>query len=99
MPEPVRIIGHLNKDGSTNEGLRAQVETDGSLRTELLARYRATDFDESGDPAYYGFTDIDGGWFIEQINTAAGTIRFVKGTTSYTVAWTNRATQTYDYFY
>ena len=97
MPEPVRIIGH-NKGTTTNEELQAQVETDGALRTDLLAKYRCADMDKTGDPQYFGFTDADGGWYIMEY-TIDTSIRFIKGDSAYTVAWTNRATQLYDYFH
>lgn len=97
MAEPIRIIGHQNVDGSTNEGLQAQVETDGSIRTDRLGRYKAADIDKSGDPEYYGFVDIDGAYYIMEytVNTS---IKYTKGSSGYSLAWTNRATQSYDYF-
>jgi hypothetical protein len=98
MAEPVRIIGH-NKDGTLNEQLQAQVETDGSLRTDLLARYRCADLDESGDPKYYGFIDTDGAWYILRYNVASGQIRYAKGASGYTIAWANASGQSYDYYY
>jgi len=97
VAEPVRIIGH--KKGTTdNEQLQAQVETDGSLRTDLLARYRCADIDTSGTPQYFGFTDADGAWYIMQY-TPASSVRYVKGSSAYTVAWGLRASQSYDYYY
>lgn len=99
MAEPIRIVGHTNKDGSTNEGLQAQVDTDGSLRTDLLARYKCVDIDDTSDPQYFGFVDTDGLWYIIQYNVTNGTIRYCKGASGYTLAWANNTTQTYDYYH
>jgi len=98
MADPIRIVGHINKDGSTNEGLQAQVETDGALRTDLLARYKCADLD-SGTTSYYGFVDTDGNWYILRMTATA--IRYCKGTSGYTVAWGLRADvgTTYEYYY
>jgi len=97
MAQPVWLIGH-KKDATDNEQLQAQVETDGSLRTDLLARYRCADIDKTGDPQYFGFVDADGAWFIMEY-TIGSKIRYCKGDSSYTIAWTARAAQSYDYFY
>ena len=97
MAQPVRLVGHQNKDGSINEGLQAQVETDGSLRTDLLARYKCADLDESGSPAYYGFVDTDGNWYIMSVTATA--IRYAKGSSGYLVAWAARNPGSYDYYY
>lgn len=98
MAEAVRIIGH-NKGTTTNEELQAQVETDGALRVNLLDRYKCSDMDESSDPAYYGFVDADGAWYILELNTASGTLRYYKGASAYTVSWALRAELVYDYYY
>lgn len=61
-----------------------------------LDDYKIGNIDTS-TPAYYGFTDKDGNWYIMKNDSGAYT--YVKGASGYTTAWTNRATQTYDYFY
>jgi len=63
-----------------------------------LDYYKVSDIDESGDPAYYGFLDINGNWFIMEYNTSAGTCRYFKGTSAYTTNWTGRALLEYGYF-
>jgi hypothetical protein len=62
--------------------------------------YKCADVDADASPNYYGFIDAFGKWYIlkETISTGADTYRYVKGSSGYTTAWTNRATQTYDYF-
>ena len=40
----------------------------------------------------------NGNWYIQRYNMANGTFRYVKGTSGYATAWTNRASQSYDYF-
>lgn len=96
MPEPVRIIGHTDT-GDSNEGLQLQVYPDGSIAVRS-GGYQGSDIDETADPAYYGSVDKDGRWKIISI-TVAGAIRYVAGTSNYLTAWTNRASQTYDYYY
>ena len=74
--------------------------TDGALVTssvDPLVKYKTTDLDTTSATKYVGYTDVDGNWFIKEIT--ATTIRFVKGTSSYTTNWTNRASLTFDYFY
>lgn len=59
--------------------------------------YKITDLDDSA-PAYYGFVDKDGNWFIQKEDDTSGAYRYVKGTSSYSTNWTNRGSLTYDYF-
>jgi len=63
-----------------------------------LQKYRFSDMDVSGDPLYVGYVDPDGAWYIMEFNNASGTARYVKGSSGYTTAWTNRAAQTYGYY-
>jgi len=65
---------------------------------EQRAHYVISDIDDSGDPTYYGYLDKDGNYYILEENSANNTYRYSKGTSGYTTAWTNRATETYNYF-
>lgn len=58
--------------------------------------YKISDIDSS-TPAYYGFTNKAGKWFIMKEGTS-GDYRYKKGDTSYSTNWTNRTSLTYDYF-
>ena len=58
--------------------------------------YKITQLDDS-TPAYYGFVNKAGNWFIMK-DDGAGAYRYVKGASSFSTSWTNRATLTYDYF-
>ena len=58
--------------------------------------YRVADMDDSS-PAYYGFTDLDGNWFIIKEDTD-GSYKYVRGASSYTSNWTTRSGQSYDYY-
>ena len=58
--------------------------------------YNITQLDDS-TPAYYGFTDKDGNWFIMR-EEASGAYRYARGTSSFSTNWTNRASLSYDYF-
>jgi hypothetical protein len=66
---------------------------------DVLAKYQPADEDISGDPEYYGFTDKDGNWYIQQISPSNGTYRYAKGSTNYITNWTNRTSLSYDYFH
>lgn len=57
--------------------------------------YKITELDDSS-PAYYGYLEKTGKWFIMKEN--AGAYRYTKGNSSFTSNWTNRASLTYDYF-
>lgn len=91
MADPVRIVG-----GKNQEGIQAEVHYGGSLLTHDMG-YVCSDIDKSGDPQYFGFVDRDGRWYIMSKTSTA--IRYVSGTSSYTVAWAARATQSYGYRY
>ena len=64
----------------------------------LHEAYKAADL-EAGDTSYYGFQRNDGFWYImkQTVSGAVTSYRFAKGESGYSTAWTNRATQTYDY--
>lgn len=57
--------------------------------------YKITQVDDSA-PAYYGYLDKGGSWFIMQENS--GAYRYTKGTSAFSTNWTNRASLSYDYF-
>lgn len=59
--------------------------------------YKITDVDDAGSPAYYGFVDKTGAWFIQK-EDSSGAYRYTKGASSYTTNWTARAGLIYDYF-
>lgn len=58
--------------------------------------YKITDLDDSS-PAYYGFVDKTGNWFIMK-EDSSGAYRYTKGASSYSTNWTGRAGLSYDYF-
>lgn len=63
--------------------------------------YKITDIDDVNPVKYYGFTDVLGGWYIlkEDLSVTPNTYRYAVGSSDYPNSWTNRATQSYDYFY
>lgn len=58
--------------------------------------YRITQVDDS-DPAYYGYVNKTGNWFIMKEDNTGG-YRYTKGHNSFSTNWTNRADLSYDYF-
>ena len=59
--------------------------------------YEVNDVDDAAIPAYYGFLDKDGRWYITREDSSGG-YRYVRGSSSYSSNWTTRATLSYDYF-
>lgn len=96
------------KVGSPNqskENLRfLKVLDDGTLIAvpEPTKLYKIADVDDAGSVKYYGFTDVDGGWYIlkEDKSVSPNTYRYIKGSSNYPSNFVNRNTITpYDYFY
>lgn len=58
--------------------------------------YKINQLDDSS-PAFYGFTNKDGAWFIMK-EDSSGNYRYAKGSTDFPTNWTNRSSLTYDYF-
>ncbi len=55
------------------------------------------DEEEGATYAYTGFESSSGSWYIQRETLASGAYRYVAGTSDYSTAWTNRASQTYQY--
>ena len=93
-------IGSLDQTKANTRFLK--VLDDGTLiavpsPTEL---YRIADVDDAGAIKYYGFVDVNGGWYIlkEDTSGAIDTYRYIKGDTDYPTNFGIRGTFTYDYF-
>lgn len=73
------------------------VDSDGNVqKVGVLIGYENADIDESGSPAYYGFKDSTGRWYIRKIDTGHST--YAIGSSGYTTSWTGRAGLTYAEF-
>jgi hypothetical protein len=59
--------------------------------------YEINDVDDDGLPAYYGFLDRDGRWYITREDDSGG-YRYTRGTFDYAANWTDRNSLSYDYF-
>lgn len=59
--------------------------------------YKISELDDSS-PAYYGFLEKGGAWYILK-EASDGTYRYVKGASSFSTNWTNRASLSYDYYH
>lgn len=59
--------------------------------------YKISEIDDTSSPAYYGFVDKTGAWFITK-EEASGAYRYTKGDSSFSTNWSNRASLTYGYF-
>ncbi len=58
--------------------------------------YKISEVDDSS-PAYYGFTNKTGAWFI--MKETSGVYRYISGASSFSTNWTGRAALTYDYYH
>lgn len=58
--------------------------------------YKISEVDDAS-PAYYGFVEKTGKWFIMKEDTG-GAYRYVKGDSGFSTNWTNRASLTYGYY-
>ncbi len=59
--------------------------------------YEITQLDDSGSPAYYGFVNNSGSWYI-MTEDASGAYRYTKGGNNFSTNWTARASLSYDYY-
>jgi len=66
---------------------------------DQLLQYKMSDYDDDSGTVYIGYVDKDGNWFIKKVDTSNGQVRYVAGTSGYATAWSNRTSQSYDYFY
>lgn len=58
--------------------------------------YSLSNIDDSTSTEYYGYEDKDGNWYIKKL--VSGAFTFVAGSSNYSTAWTNRASQSYASF-
>lgn len=59
--------------------------------------YGISEVDDSSTPAYYGFVNKDGAWYITQ-EDSTGSYRYAKGDSDFSTNWSNRASMSYNYF-
>lgn len=99
MAAPVRIVGG-NFDEKTNEGIQAQVSAGGSLHIRE-EDYVYSDVDKTDATYYYyGAVNKDGGWRILRKTVGdPSAYRFAAGDSGYALAWTNKSSQSYDYYH
>jgi uridine phosphorylase len=83
-----RVIAHVDNFPSL-QGVTTQ---------DATAKYKLSDYDISSELMYFGYIASDNNWYIAQFNKTNCTMRYAKGESGYTTAWTNRATQTYGYY-
>ncbi len=74
----------------------AGVQIDPAIKTPTDG-YKISQIDDA-TPAYYGFIERSGKWFIMKEDSTTGAYRYAKGASSFSTNWTSRASLTYDYF-
>jgi hypothetical protein len=74
-----------------------EVDTDAleALVEDTLQQHFMDDFDVSGNPIYVGYQRKDGEYYIQRFNTTTGAVDYTAGSSNYSTAWTNRASETY----
>ena len=63
-------------------------------RNQPTDGYKIAQLDDSA-PAYYGYLDKDGNWFILKVDDTTGEYRYTKGASNFSTNWTGRAGLTY----
>jgi hypothetical protein len=61
--------------------------------------YKVCDIDDAGDPAYFGYADVDGNWYIVKNAVASKSFRYASGSSDYATNWTGRAALVYGYIF
>ena len=59
--------------------------------------YEISQVDDTTIPAYYGFVDRDGRWYIAKEGNG-GEYRYFRGASDFAVTWSDRQSLVYDYF-
>lgn len=59
--------------------------------------YEISELDDAQVPAYYGFVNKDGAWYIAK-EGSGGDYRYTRGSNNFATGWSNRVSATYDYF-
>lgn len=63
---------------------------------QLMDGFKIAEIDNA-DISYYGFTAVNGAWYIMKANTGAGSFRYTRGEADFPANWQNRKKLTYDY--
>ncbi len=92
------IESKLTTLNTTATTILTGVQSNTTAITDNLSQYKVNDLDDVSNPRYYGYVEKGGAWYILKEDISAKTYRYTKGTSGYTTAWANRASQTYDYY-
>lgn len=63
------------------------------IYSKPIDAYALSNIDDSTSTEYYGYERADGAWYIKKVDS--NILTFVSGSSNYSTAWTNRASQTY----
>ncbi len=85
-------LQRLQTDASGNLKVTSTGSSSGGKATDA---YAISNEEDTGTYEYYGFEDADGNWYILRITSATGIYLYAAGSSAYSTAWTNRASQTY----
>lgn len=94
-PTRVGSGGSGNSTTTNVAGEAINPATEETLQSTLF-NYKLARLPVPGDTLIYlGYLDKDGNWYITEIDEDNGTQKYVKGTSGFTTAWSNRASNTY----
>jgi hypothetical protein len=68
---------------------------DSTITGDVGSRWYFSNKEDTGTYVYFGFEDKDGNWQIKRKTSATDVWLFAAGSSGYSTAWTDRATQTY----
>jgi len=89
----------FGQSGGFNTSLLGDPNQSKALTPNPTEDYRISEIDDIGITSYYGFTRVDGSWFIMRGEQETGSYRYVKGDSDFSVNWERRDKLNYDYFH
>lgn len=99
LPQTKRTLMY-GWDSENLQKVRLSVDANGVLKS--TTSFQVNDFEELTDILYVGMENADGTWWLKKLDESStpstlqhATVKNNPSTTSYTTAWTNRATLTY----
>lgn len=92
-PQLLAMIRRAIIDDGEIASIRTTSGSSSTTYSKPTDAYSLSNIDDSTSTEYYGYEAADGSWYIKKLASDAFT--FVKGSSDYATAWTNRASQTY----
>jgi len=97
-PKPIDLSSVTEATNATTKAINdLTFPVASATPTDPFVRYLPADIDDVGTVQYFGFTDVQGHWYIQKFDTSTSpkTIRFTAGNSDYSTNFANRAGLTY----